>query len=119
MRAIDVADLVVIAGRVLGTGPGAALDQVDLDAARAALAAAEPPEAELTETELTETGPADPARAAVLLIRALLRHRPFPDQNEQVAMAAALQFLALNGWRADLDPPEATVVVIEGLAASR
>ena len=124
MRAIDVADLVVIAGRVLGVGPGAALDQVDLAAARAALAAAKPPEAglagaELTEAELTETGPAEPARAAVLLIRSLLRHRPFSDQNERVAVAAALQFLALNGWRADLDPPEATVVVIEGLAASQ
>jgi hypothetical protein len=34
-------------------------------------------------------------------------------------VAAALQFLALNGWRADLDPPEATVVVIEGLAAGQ
>jgi len=113
MRAIDLADLVVIAGRVRGTGPGAALDQVDLAAARAALAAAKPPEAELIEAD-----PAQLARGAVLLIRALLRHRPFPDQNERVAVAAALQFLALNGWRADLDPPEATVVVIEGLAAS-
>jgi hypothetical protein len=111
---LDCADLVVIAGRVRGVDPGAALDQVDLAAARAALAAAKPPEA-----KLTETGPAEPGRAAVLLIRALLRHRPFPDQNERVAVAAALQFLALNGWRADLDPPEATVVVIEGLAASQ
>ena len=34
-------------------------------------------------------------------------------------MAAGLQFLALNGWRADLDPPEAAIVVIEGLAAGR
>ena len=118
MRAIDLADLMVIAGRVRGTGPGAALDQVDLAAARAALAAAKPPEAELIEAEVIEAEPAEPARAAVLLIRALLRHRPFPDQNERVAVAAALQFLALNGWRADLDPPEATVVVIEGLAAS-
>src|SRR3984885_29173 len=128
MSTIDLADLVVIAGQVLGIGPGAALDQVDLAAARAALAAAKPPEpelieaelteAELTETGLTEPGPAEPGRAAVLLIRALLRYRPFPDQNERGAVAAALQFLALNGWRADLDPPEATVVVIEGLAAS-
>src|SRR5580693_1945954 len=119
MIAIDVADLVVIAGRVLGVGPATALDQLDLPAARAALAAAKPPEAELIEAELTETGSAELGRAAVLLIRALLRHRPFPDQNERVAVAAALQFLALNGWRADLDPPEATIVVIEGLAANQ
>ena len=76
MRAIDLADLVVIAGRVRGTGPGAALDQVDLAAARTALAAAKPPEAELIEAELIEAEPAEPARGAVLLIRALLRHRP-------------------------------------------
>ena len=69
MRALDLADLVVIAGRVRGVGPGAALDQVDLAAARAALAAAKPPEAQLIEAELTETGPAEPGRAAVLLIR--------------------------------------------------
>ena len=124
MFELDCADLVVIAGQVRGVDPGAALDQVDLAAARAALAEAKPPgaeltEAQLTEAELTETGPAEPGRAAVLLIRALLRYRPFPDQNERVAVAAALQFLALNGWRADLDPPEATVVVIEGLAASQ
>jgi len=42
MITIDVADLVVIAGRVLGGGPGAALEQIDLAAARAALAAANP-----------------------------------------------------------------------------
>jgi Clp amino terminal domain, pathogenicity island component len=119
MIAIDVADLVVIAGQVLGIGPGAALEQVDLAAARAALAVAKPPETELTEAELADAGPAEPARGAVLLIGALLRHRPFPGQNERIAVAAALQFLALNGWRADLDPPEATVVVIEGLAASQ
>jgi hypothetical protein len=35
--AIDVADLVVIAGQVLGVGPDAALDQLDIAAAQAAL----------------------------------------------------------------------------------
>ena len=33
MIAIDVADLVVIAGELYGTGPDAALDRIDLDAA--------------------------------------------------------------------------------------
>ena len=42
MIAIDVADLVVIAGQALGTGPDAALDRIDLDAARAALTEARP-----------------------------------------------------------------------------
>ena len=93
MRAIDLADLMVIAGQVRGTGPGAALDQVDLAAARAALAAAKPPEAELIEAEVIEAEPAEPARAAVLLIRALLRHRPFPDQNERVDDLASIPSL--------------------------
>ena len=44
MIAIDVADLVVIAGDLYGIGPGAALDRLDIDAAQAALA-----EADLTE----------------------------------------------------------------------
>ncbi len=35
-------------------------------------------------------------------MHALLRHRPFPRHGEQVAVAAGLQFLSLNGWRADL-----------------
>jgi hypothetical protein len=54
-----------------------------------------------------------------VLIRALLRHRPFPGHSQQVAVAAGLQFLALNGWQADLDPPGAALVVLEGLASGR
>ena len=52
-------------------------------------------------------------------MRALLRHRPFPCQHRQVAVAATVQFLALNGWRADLDPPRTALVVVEGLASGR
>jgi hypothetical protein len=52
-------------------------------------------------------------------VHALLRHRPFPRHCEQVAVAAALQFLSLNGWRADLNPPAPAVVVIEALASGR
>jgi hypothetical protein len=104
---LDVADLAVIAGRVLGIPPGIALDQLDLTAAQAALA----------ETESAETGTA--ALAATVLIRALLRHPPWPAETQQVAVAAGLQFLALNGWQADLDPPGATVVVIEGLQSGQ
>ena len=113
MIAIDVADLVVIAGDLYGIGPGAALDRLDIDAAQAALA-----EADFTEGSLAPAA-ADLAEAATRLIQALIRHQPFPAHGQQLAVLAALQFLALNGWRADLDPPEAAVVVIEGLAASQ
>jgi hypothetical protein len=124
--AIDVADLVVIAGQVLGVGPDAALTQLDAAAAQAALT-----EAALTQAALADGAlAADPrtralddraaaAAAATGLMRALLRHRPFPGHHQQVAVAAALQFLALNGWQADLDPPRTALVVIEGLASGQ
>ena len=112
MITLDVADLVVIAGQVLGTGPEAALAQLDIAAAQAALA-----------TVRSDPSPprhaAAAAAAAARLMHALLRHRPFPDYGEQVAVAAGLQFLALNGWQADLDPPATALVVIEGLASGR
>jgi hypothetical protein len=38
---------------------------------------------------------------------------------QQVAVAAGLQFLSLNGWRADLNPPATAVVVVEALASGR
>jgi prophage maintenance system killer protein len=114
MIEIDVADLVVIAARVTGTGSDAALDQLDVAAAQAALA-----EAWLADAELSETSAADAGLAAAVLMRALLRHRPFPVRGQQIAVAAGLQFLALNGWQADLDPPGAALVVVAGLASGR
>jgi hypothetical protein len=110
--ALDAADLVVIAGRTLGIGPDAALDQLDVTAALDALAEARPPGAKFA-------GRAAAATAGVGLVRALLRHRPFPRQAQQVAVAAGLQFLSLNGWRADLNPPATAAVVIEALASGR
>jgi hypothetical protein len=64
-------------------------------------------------------GRAGAATAGVGLVRALLRHRPFPVHARQVAVAAGLQFLSLNGWRADLNPPSTAAVVVEALASGR
>jgi prophage maintenance system killer protein len=111
MITIDVADLVVIAGRVLGIGPDAALDRLDLAAAQAALAEQVPAGAPTDRTAV--------AAAATGLMRALLRHRPFPGRSQQVAVAAGLQFLALNGWQADLDPPGAAHGIVKGLASGQ
>lgn len=115
---LDTADLVVIAGRVLGIGTDAALAQMDVTAARAALAEVAEP-----RSGPVRPGPScDRATAAadgVRLMRALLRHRPFPGHCEQVAVAAGLQFLSLNGWRANLDPPAPAVVVVEALASGQ
>jgi prophage maintenance system killer protein len=113
---LDPADLVTIAGRTLGVSTGDALAEMDIAAAQAALAEAAPP-GHRQVTEFRDRAAA--AAAAVALIRALLRRRPFPGHGQQVAVAAGLQFLSLNGWRADLNPAETTVVVVEALASGR
>jgi hypothetical protein len=109
---LDVADLVVIAGQTLGIGTDAALSQLDVAAAQAALT-----EAQLTDCAITDQDMA--AAAGIKLMHALLRHRPFALHGEQVAVAAGLQFLSLNGWQADLDPPTAAAVVVEALACGQ
>jgi prophage maintenance system killer protein len=114
VTALEVADLVVIAGRTLGISTDAALAQMDIAVARDALAEARPPG---QEPGMTDRAAA--AAAGVALVRALLRHRPFPARGQQVAVAAGLQFLSLNGWRADLGPAAPAAVVVEALASGR
>lgn len=117
MRSLDAADLVVIAGRTLGIGTDAALAQLDVTAAQAALA-----EAGTARQELSAVAAADRAAVAAAcaaLVHALLSHRAFPRHGEQVAVAAGLQFLSLNGWQADLNPPATAAVVVEALASGR
>ena len=104
MIALDVADLVVIASRTLGVDTGLVLDLLDPAAAQSALARARP-----------GGQPGDPAGRAAALLHALLRERPLRRGNQQVALAATLQFLALNGWDVDPDPQIAGLVA--GLAA--
>ena len=120
MTVLDPADLVVIAGRTLGIGTDDALARMDIGAAQDALAEARP--AGQAAGQARSTGFPDraaAAAAAVGLVRALLRHRPFPEHGQQVAVAAGLQFLSLNGWRADLNPAGAAAVVVEALASGR
>ena len=116
MTALDAADLVVIAARTLGIGNDAALAAMDVPAAQAALA-----EAGRGGREPGATPPDrdDAAAAGAELLRALLRHRPFAQRNQQVAVAAGLQLLSLRGWQADLNPAETAAVVVEALASGR
>lgn len=111
MTSLDVADLVVIGGRVLGIGTGAALEQLDTQAAEAALAEGPVPLA------LPDSYAA--AAACAGLMSGLLQHPPFPEHRERVAVAAGLQFLAVNGWQADLDPPQVAAIVVRCLASGR
>jgi prophage maintenance system killer protein len=106
MSRIDVADLVVIAARVLDLEPDAALALVDLEAAEAALA------------EAGRWCQRDPvAEGAAALLAGLVGHRPLARGNRPVALAATLQFLALHGWDLDLEPPTAARDLVGGVAA--
>ena len=102
MSRLELADLVLVASRVLGVEVDTVLRLVDADAARAALAGA--------------VG-GGPGPAAAALLGGLLRGRVLPRGNQRVALAAALQQLALDGWDLDLDPPEAIRDLLAGVAA--
>ena len=106
MIALEVADLVVIASRTLQLDTDRVLELLDLTAAEHALAEAR-----------SGAGSEDPASQAAWLLLALVRQRPLRRGNQPVALAAMLQFLALNAWEVDLDPPEATRTVVAKLEA--
>jgi prophage maintenance system killer protein len=103
---LEVADLVVIASRTLGLDTGQVLDLLDPAAAERALAMVRP-----------GSGPGDPAGLAAALLRALVRERPLRRGNQQVALATMLQFLALNGWELEADPPGPAAAMVAELAA--
>ncbi len=94
MITLEVADLVVIASRTLGLDTGQVVGLLDTAAAGHALAQAQ-----------LGSDPADPAAPAGALLQGLVRGRPLRRGNQQVALAAMLQFLALNGWELDPGPP--------------
>jgi len=105
---LEVADLVVIASRTLGLETGQVLDLLDTAAAGQALIQAQP-----------GSGSGDPAAPAAALLHALVRRRPLRRGNQQVALAAMLQFLALNGWEMEPGPPEPVAAVVADVAAGR
>lgn len=124
MIELDIAGLVVITEQVLGTGADTALGQLDIAAAQAALAEARPAMQEQASTAGSPgpggmPRPAAAAAAATALMHALVRHHPVPGHGGEVAMAAALQFLALNGWQANMDVPPAAAIIIQRLAAGQ
>jgi Clp amino terminal domain, pathogenicity island component len=131
---LDAADLVVIASEVLGCDTDTALARADITAADDALAqAGAAGRARLPAAAPAGTTAEAPGRgrsggwprrgeaadAAIALMNALLRHPPFPAHREPMAVAAGLQFLAVNGWQAELDVPRAAVIVIERLASGQ
>ena len=133
MTPLDLGALVVIAARVLGLDAPDVLDLMDVSAAEAALADADAPGFPPARASSAGAGSApagsagtgsvdaasDPAGRAAALLGALVQHRPLPRGNEQTAVLATVTFLAINGWQADLEPPEATAGLVADLAAGR
>jgi len=105
MIGIAVADLVIIAGRTLRMDTSEVLDLLDPAAAQQALAQAR-----------SVPAGAAPAKCAAALLDALLGHQPLTRGGRQVALAAMLQFLALNGWQLDPYPAGELVDVVARLS---
>ena len=105
MIALEVADLVLIASRTLGLDTGQVLDLLDPAAAEHALDQARP-----------GSEPASPATCAAVLLHALIQQRPLRHGNQQVALAAMLQFLALNGQVINPDPAEDVAAMVTQVA---
>jgi len=105
VRSLDLADLVVVAGRTLGLEPPEVLAAAEFD-----LAAAEQVLAEARRAKV-------PPRSAAILLHGLVTRRPFGRRSDEVALMAALQLLALNLWRGDLGPPEAVRRLLDRVAA--
>src|SRR5260370_32423225 len=99
----DVSDLVTIAARVLEIDTGEALDLIDVPAAEAALG----------EARNRRGEPAGLVAAA--LLTGLIRHRPLPRGNRQVALLAVLQLLGRQGLGLDLQPATAARDLIAGI----
>lgn len=103
MKFLDTADLITIAARVLDVEIDAVLDDADLPAAEAALA----------ETRARTNTNTEESAAA--LLHALVRRPAFRRGNERVALVATLQYLALNGWSARLEPAREVTEVLAGI----
>jgi Clp amino terminal domain, pathogenicity island component len=104
VRSLDLAGLVVVAGRTLGMEPEEVLADGEFDFAAAELVLAEAGRAEV------------PQRAAAVLLHGLVTRRPFGRRNDEVALMATLQLLALNHWTGDLGPPEAVRALLDRIA---
>jgi hypothetical protein len=104
VRRLDLADLMVIAGRVLDLDPDEALAVADLEAAGEVLAEAD-------RCQVLQW-------SAATLLHGLATRRPFGRRSTEVALLAALQLLALNLYQVDdLGPPQAVRELLDRAAA--
>jgi hypothetical protein len=104
VKRLDLADLMVIAGRVLDLEPDEVLAVADLEAAGEVLA-----EADRCQVLYW---------SAATLLHGLATRRPFGRRSTEVALVAALQLLTLNLPQIDdLGPPQAVRTLLDRTAA--
>jgi hypothetical protein len=107
MIPLDLAGLVLVAGRTLGLYEEAALALADLDAADEIL------------TRVEDSGGAPVDQAAELVV-GLVRRRVFGPRSAEVAVMAAVQLLALNGCEVDdVGSPAALRKLLDGVSAGQ
>jgi transposase len=104
VKRLDLADLMVIAGRVLDLDPDEVLAVADLEAAGEVLAEAD-------RCQVLQW-------SAATLLHGLATRRPFGRRSTEVALLAALQLLWLNLYQVeDLGPPQAVRTLLDRTAA--
>ena|GEM_PF-1161680 len=107
MTSLDLAGLVVVAGRVLNLDEATVVGLADLEAATSVLAAA-------------RDAAGGPERQAATLVHGLVRGQVFGPRSGEVAVLAACQHLALHGLAAvDLGAPAAVRHLLAGVAGGR
>ena len=106
MTSLDLAGLVLVAGRALDLDEGSVVSLADLEAAASVLAAGR--------------DAAGPQRQAATLVHGLVTRQVFGPRSAEVAVLAACQLLALNGLGAvDLGAPAAVRHLLAGVAGGR
>jgi len=107
VTSLDLAGLVLVAGRALDLDEDAVLALADLEAAASVLAEA-------------RDAAGGPERQAATLVHGLVTRQVFGPRSAEVALLAACQLLALHGLAAvDLGAPAAVRYLLAGVAGGR
>ena len=107
MSSLDLAGLVLVAGRSLDLDEATVVGLVDLEAATSVLAAA-------------RDAAGGPEGQAATLVHGLVRGQVFGPRSAEVALLAACQLLALHGLTAvDLGAPVTVRYLLAGVAGGR
>ena len=107
MTSLDLAGLVLVAGRALDLDEASVVALADLEAAASVLAEA-------------RDAASGPERQAATLVHGLVRSQAFGPRSGEVALLAACQLLALHGLAAvDLGAPAAVRYLLAGVTRGR